>query len=76
LFVTKNRRLPIVNLVILVTMLGGLLLGACGQADIGLDIDLDGGGEGSSGTNLANPTVFVIVLIAIIAVVALAAGRS
>lgn len=71
---TKNRRLSLVNLIILLTMLGGLLLGACGQADIGLDVNLDGGEGGNQA--LANPAFFAIVIIAILAVVALAALRA
>jgi hypothetical protein len=37
---SRNRRLPVVNLVILLTMLGGLLLGGWTQANVSFDLNL------------------------------------
>jgi hypothetical protein len=41
LFIAKNRRLPVVNIVILLTMLGGLLLGGWAQANVSFNFNLE-----------------------------------
>jgi hypothetical protein len=41
LFIAKNRRLPIVNIVILLTMLGGLLMGGWSQANVSFNLNLE-----------------------------------
>jgi hypothetical protein len=76
LFLSKNRRLPVVNLVMLLTMLGGLLLGACGQADIALDFD--GSNDQNGVGNLSETTLFALMIVLFITMVALVmvAGRS
>lgn len=79
MFFSRNRRLSVVNLVILLTMLGGLLLGACGQADIGIDLNFDEGGDNQDGMgNLSETSLFVLMIVLFLTMVALVAvaGRG
>jgi hypothetical protein len=76
-FVKKTRRLPVVQLVILLTMLGGLLMGACGRADIAIDLDFSNGSENGAAT-VSQTTLFALLVVIFLTMVALvlAAGRS
>lgn len=73
----RNRRLSIVNLVILITMRAGLLLGACGQTEIGFDMNFDGDDQVGLG-NLSETTLFALTIVLLLTMFALvlAAGRS
>lgn len=72
----RNRRLSIVNLVILLTMLGGLLMGACGQSDI--DINIGPGDNADGFGNMSQTSLFALMVVLFLAMVALVlvAGRS
>lgn len=84
LFTNSNRRAAIAVCIIILTMLAGLLFGACGVSDVDLDMNLGVGALQSGGampvtsnnfpqiTTLSN----TVILFLSVAALVLAAGRK
>lgn len=63
--------LKLFNILLILTLLGGLVLSAC-DGQFSLDLNLDGGGgEGQP----ANSTLFVLMIVLFVVVVALVVAR-
>jgi hypothetical protein len=67
------------HMLVLLSLIGGLLLGACGGGELNVDLNLDGGesgdGGGSGALSESNLFILLIVVFVVIAAVAMLSGR-
>jgi hypothetical protein len=67
----------IVNLLLILTLLGGLVLSACDGGQFSIDLNVGQGGDGGGEGFAANSTLFMLMIVLFVVVVALVvvAGR-